>query len=235
VALPNPLFVWFVDSSHILCVRLREWAQERLCELTRAFHFGFTSTSFEVFVTLGGLPPRRLGVAGWLPRLWWVAGSLWGLWSCLFVKKITLVGRRKVVETDPTYCGNGPLQAPQRRRSRSLVGGELRETNPWFFMWFASLSCFSSFFYLLPLWSTWVCYSCVQGSLPCLWSSRKATYQVWFVIEVKRSLKLFLQVLCATPVWPVPPVRPSKRPVWPVTTTDLTGGHWQLKFSGTKS
>jgi hypothetical protein len=111
------------------------------------------------------------------------------------------VERRKVVERDPTCCGNCPLQAPQRRRSHSLVGGELRETNPFFFMWFDSLSCFSSILHLLPLRSTWVCYLCVQGSLPCVWSSTKATHQVWFVLEVERCLKLFLQVLCAIPVW----------------------------------
>jgi hypothetical protein len=46
------------------------------------------------------------------------------------VEKIVLVERRKAVESDPTYCGKFPLQAPQRRHSRSLVGGELRETNP---------------------------------------------------------------------------------------------------------
>jgi hypothetical protein len=54
-----------------------------------------------------------------------------------------------VVERDPACCGNCPLQALQRRRSRSLVGGELRETNPCFFVWFASLSCFSSIIDLL--------------------------------------------------------------------------------------
>jgi hypothetical protein len=113
------------------------------------------------------------------------------------------VERRKVVERHPTCCGNCPLQAPQRRRSHSLVGGELRETNTCFFVWFDSLSCFSSILHLLPLRSTWVCYLCVQGSLPSLWSSTKATHQVWFVLEVKRCLKLFLQVFCATPVWPV--------------------------------
>jgi hypothetical protein len=123
--------------------------------------------------------------------------------SCLFVEKITLVERRQVVERDPTCCGNFPLQAPQRRRSHSLVGGELRETNLCLFVWFASLSCFSSIFDFLPLRSTWVCYLCVRGSLPCLWSSTTATHQVWFVLEVKRCLKLFLQVLCATPAWPV--------------------------------
>jgi hypothetical protein len=57
-------------------------------------------------------------------------------------EKIALVERRKVVERDPTCCGNAHLQAPQRRRSRSLVGGELRETNPCISLWFASLSCF---------------------------------------------------------------------------------------------
>jgi hypothetical protein len=113
------------------------------------------------------------------------------------------VERRKVVERDPTCCGNCPLQAPQRRRSHSLVGGELWETNPCFFVWFASLSCFSTTFDLLSLRSTWVCYLCVQGSLPCLWSSTKVTPQVWFMLEVKRCLKLFLQVLCSIPAWPV--------------------------------
>jgi hypothetical protein len=49
-----------------------------------------------------------------------------------------------VVERDSACCGNCPLQDPQRRRSHSLVGGELRETNPRFFVWFDSLSCFSS-------------------------------------------------------------------------------------------
>jgi hypothetical protein len=105
-----------------------------------------------------------------------------------------------VVERNSACCGNYPLQAPQWRRSHSLVGGELWETNPCFFVWFDSLSCFSSILHLLPLRSTWVCYLCVQGSLPCLCSSTKATHQVQFVLEVKRCLKLFLQVFCATPV-----------------------------------
>jgi hypothetical protein len=113
------------------------------------------------------------------------------------------VERRKVVERDPTCCGNCPLQAPQQRHSHSSVGGELRETNPYFFVWFDSLSCFSSILHLLLLRSTWVCYLCVQGSLPYLCSSTKDTHQVQFVLEVKRCLKLFLQVFCTTPVWPV--------------------------------
>jgi hypothetical protein len=66
-----------------------------------------------------------------------------------------------VVERDPACCGNCPLQAPQRRRSHSLVGGELRETNLCLFVWFDSLSCYSCIFDLLPLRSTWVCYLCV--------------------------------------------------------------------------
>jgi hypothetical protein len=119
------------------------------------------------------------------------------------MEKITLVERRKVVERDPTCCENCPLQAPQRSRSHSLVDGELRETNPSFFVWFDSLSCFSSILHLLPLQSTWVYYLCVQGSSPCLYSSTKAIHQVQFVLEVKRCLKLFLQVFCTTPVWPV--------------------------------
>jgi hypothetical protein len=119
------------------------------------------------------------------------------------MEKIPLVERWKVVERDPACCENCPLEAPQRRRSHSLVGGELRETNPCFFVWFDSLSCFSSILHLLPLRSTWVCYLCVQGSLSCLWSSTKATHQVRFVQEFKRCLKSLLQVFYATPVWPV--------------------------------
>jgi hypothetical protein len=75
--------------------------------------------------------------------------------------KDPLVERRKVVERDLACCGNCPLKAPQQRHSHSLVGGELRETNPCFFVWFDSLSCFSSIFDLLSLRSTWVCYLCV--------------------------------------------------------------------------
>jgi hypothetical protein len=131
---------------------------------------------------------------------------------------------RKVIERDPACCGNCPLQAPQRRRSHSLVGGELRETNPYFIMWFDSLSCFSSIFDLLLLRSTWVCYLCVQGSLPCLWSSIKATHKVWFVLEVKRWLKL-LQVLYATPVWPVTCTGLAGATCEVQCLTSLTGHH----------
>jgi hypothetical protein len=53
-----------------------------------------------------------------------------------------------VVERDPDCCGNCPLQAPQWRRSHSLVGGELWETNPCFFVWLDSLSCYSSILHL---------------------------------------------------------------------------------------
>jgi hypothetical protein len=166
--------------------------------------------------------------------LWWVAASLWGLWSCLFVENITLVERRKVFERDTTCCGNSPLQAPQRRRSRSLVGGELWETNPCISLWLASLSCFLAYLICFRFdqlgCATCVCYFITlpviicQGYSPCLVRARS-----------KRSLKLFLQVLCATPVWPVPPMKLSTGQVWPVTTTVLTSGYWQLKFSGMKS
>jgi hypothetical protein len=84
---------------------------------------------------------------------------------------------------------------------------------------------FSRTFDLLPLRSTWVCYLCMQGSLPCLWSSTKATHQGWFVLEVKRSLKLFLQVLCATPVWPVIPTGLTGALCESQWAIDLTGYH----------
>jgi hypothetical protein len=132
-----------------------------------------------------------------------------------------------VVERDPACCGNCPLQAPQRRRSHSLMDGELQETNYFFFVWFDSLSCFSSILHLLPLRSTWVCYLCVQGSLPCLWSSTKPTHQVWFVLEVKRCLKLFLQVLCATLVWPVGSTGLTGVTCEVQCLTGLTGCHHQ--------
>jgi hypothetical protein len=130
-----------------------------------------------------------------------------------------------VVERDPACCGNCPLQAPQQRRSRSLVGGELRETNPCFFVWFVSLSCLSSIFDLLPLRSTWVYYLCVQGSLPYLGSFTKDTHKVWFVLEVKRCLKFFLQVLCATQVWPVRRTGLTGASCEAQWATGLTGHH----------
>jgi hypothetical protein len=61
-----------------------------------------------------------------------------------------------------------------------------------------------------------MCYLCVSGSLPCLWSSTKVTHQVWFVLEVKSSLKLFLQVLYATLVWTV-------------LGNGLTGASWEAE------
>jgi hypothetical protein len=139
-----------------------------------------------------------------------------------------------VFERDPACCRNCPLQAPQRRRSRSLVGGELRETNPCFFVWFDSLSCFSSIIDLLLLRSTWVCYLCVQGSLPYLWSSTKATHQVWFVLKVKRCLKLFLQVLCATLAWPVRLTGLTGVSCEVQCLTGLTGGTLSAQVFGEK-
>jgi hypothetical protein len=94
---------------------------------------------------------------------------------------------------------------------------------------------FSSVFDLLPLRSTWVCYLCVQGSLSYLWSSTKVTHQVWFVLEVKRSLKLFLQVLCGSPVWPVEGNILTGATCWAEPATGVTGDAWQFKFSGMKS
>jgi hypothetical protein len=82
---------------------------------------------------------------------------------------------------------------------------------------------FSSIFDLLSLRSTWLCYLCVQESLPCLWSSSKVTHQVWFILEVKMSLKMFLQVLCGTPVWPVQGNGLTGATCWAELGTDRTG------------
>jgi hypothetical protein len=67
------------------------------------------------------------------------------------MEKIALEERREAVERDPTCCGKVPLQAPQRRRSLSLVRGELQETNP-HLSFVVCLTCLiSSIFTLLPL------------------------------------------------------------------------------------
>jgi hypothetical protein len=62
-----------------------------------------------------------------------------------------LVETRKAIERDPTCCGRIPLQAPQRRRSCSFAGGELRKQILVSPLWFASLVLISSTFTLLPL------------------------------------------------------------------------------------
>jgi hypothetical protein len=62
------------------------------------------------------------------------------------MEKIALVEMRKSVERDPACCGRFPLQASQRRCSRSFVGSELVSS-----LWFASLALISSIFTLLPL------------------------------------------------------------------------------------
>jgi hypothetical protein len=114
------------------------------------------------------------------------------------------------------------FQAPQRRRSLSLVGCELRETNPCVSLWFASLSWFLA--YLICFYFDLLgCAICVlQGSLPYLWSSTKATHQVWFVPEVKRSLKLILQVLCGSLVWPMEDNGLIGATCWAAPVTGLT-------------
>jgi hypothetical protein len=67
-----------------------------------------------------------------------------------------------------------------------------------------------------------------------LWSFAKDTHPVWFMLEVKRCLKLFLQVLCATPAWPASLVKSSAWPVWPVITTGLTSGTLSDQVFGEK-
>jgi hypothetical protein len=84
------------------------------------------------------------------------------------VEKIPLVERRKVVAETRLVVGivpykllNGDVAIPQW-----VVNFGKQIPAP--FVWFDSLSCFSSILHLLPLRSTWVCYLCVQGSLLCL-------------------------------------------------------------------
>jgi hypothetical protein len=147
-----------------------------------------------------------------------------------------------VVERDPACYGNCPLQAPQRRRSHSLVGGELRETNPCFFVWFDSLSCFYSILHLLPLRSTWVCYlrvcrthypACdhLQRSPP---SSVRARSQKVLEVVFCRCSVVHRSDRWGAPVWPVSPVKSSAWPVWPVTATGLTGGALSAEVLGEK-
>jgi hypothetical protein len=100
-----------------------------------------------------------------------------------------------VVERDPTCCGKVPLQTPQWRHSLSLVGGELLETNPCVPLWFVSLSCFLAYLICFRL-----------DLLRCAWviTLLVIIYQVHSPSLVcERSMKLFLQVLCGAPVWPV--------------------------------
>jgi hypothetical protein len=84
------------------------------------------------------------------------------------MEKIALVERRKSVERDPTCCGNSPLQASQRRRSRSFVGGELRETNPRLSFVVCFTCGFLAYLYLFSLRSTWVCLSLCAGIITLL-------------------------------------------------------------------
>jgi len=71
---PQPLFVRLLDL-----VRSLSWVVEREAKVSslRALkpleHCWTSSSPCEVFVTLGGVPPRRLGVARELPR----CGELW--------------------------------------------------------------------------------------------------------------------------------------------------------------
>jgi hypothetical protein len=103
-----------------------------------------------------------------------------------------------VVERDLACCGNCPLQAPQRRHSRSLVGGELQETNPCFFVWFSSLSYFSSIFNFFRF-DLLGCATCVCAGLITLLVIIYKVYSPSLVhARSQEVLEVFLQVLCAT-------------------------------------
>jgi hypothetical protein len=79
------------------------------------------------------------------------------------MEKITLVETRKAVERGSACCGRIPLQAPQRRRSRSFVGGELRETNPRLYF-VVCLTCFDLLhIYFASARYTWMCLSLSAG------------------------------------------------------------------------
>jgi hypothetical protein len=104
-----------------------------------------------------------------------------------------------VVERDPTCCGNCPLQAPQRRRSHSSVGGELRETNPCFFVWFDSLSCFSRTITFASAWIYLGVLLVCAGIITLLVFINKGYTPSSVVLEAKRCLKLvFAGVQCYT-------------------------------------
>jgi hypothetical protein len=107
-----------------------------------------------------------------------------------------------MVERDPTCCGKFPLQAPQQRSSLSSVGGELRETNSCISLWFASLSCFLAYLICFRF-DLLECATCVCRAHYLAYDHLQGHHQVWFVLEIKRSLKLFLKVLCGSPVGPV--------------------------------
>jgi hypothetical protein len=100
VALPNPLFVRFMDSSHILCVGVREWAQECLCELTRASH------SLSTWVCY-------LYVQGSLPYLWSSTKATHQIWSA-----------RSQEELEVVFAGC--LAADRQQSDRCLLWSEVR-------------------------------------------------------------------------------------------------------------
>ena len=91
-------------------------------------------------------------------------------------------------------------RVPQRRRRIHFGESELRKTNPYVSLWFASLLislallCASASIYLVVL------FLCVQGLEIYLISHAEALHQVAIVLESKKGETLILGWFCKGPV-----------------------------------
>ena len=74
-------------------------------------------------------------------------------------------GNEKAVERDPTQGielkGTHTQRVPQRRHRIHVGESEFRETNPYVSFVVCLTTHFSSYYFVLPLRSTWWCYFCV--------------------------------------------------------------------------
>jgi hypothetical protein len=122
------------------------------------------------------------------------------------------------------------------------VGGELRETNPCFFVWFDSLSCFLAY-YICFRFDLLGCATCLCRAhyLACdhlqrphiKFGSCKKSRGAWSCFY--RCSVLHRSDWWGEPVLPVYPVKSSAWPVWSVTATGLTGGALSTQVFGEKS
>jgi hypothetical protein len=114
--------------------------------------------------------------------------------------------RRKVVERDSTCCGKVHLQASQWRHGLSLVGGELRKTNPCISLWFASLSWFLAYLicFRFDLLGCVICVCIVCAGINTLLVIIYQGHSSGLVrVRGQEELESVLQVLCQAPVWPM--------------------------------